>query len=50
MKTRKIGSLTVSDVCLGTMTYGNAKLREDAFAQMDRALDAGIGFWDTAEM
>ena len=50
MKTRKIGSLTVSDVCLGTMTYGNATLREDAFAQMDRALDAGIGFWDTAEM
>ena len=50
MKTRKIGSLIVSDVCLGTMTYGNATLREDAFAQMDRALDAGIGFWDTAEM
>ena len=50
MQTFKLGGLTVPDVCLGTMTYGNATPREDAFAQMDRAMDAGITFWDTAEM
>ena len=50
MQTFKLGELTVPDVCLGTMTYGNATPREDAFAQMDRAMDAGITFWDTAEM
>ncbi|MRX49004.1 aldo/keto reductase [Paracoccus sp. S-4012] len=40
----------VSEVCLGTMTYANQTGREDAFAQMDRALDAGITFLDCAEM
>ncbi len=42
--------LTVSELCLGTMTYGNQTPPEDAHAQMDRALDAGINFLDTAEM
>ncbi|WP_299360721.1 aldo/keto reductase [uncultured Paracoccus sp.] len=50
MKTRTLGGLTVTDVCLGTMTFGNQTGPEDAFAQMDRAIDAGITFWDTAEM
>ncbi|MBV2358731.1 aldo/keto reductase [Thalassococcus sp. CAU 1522] len=42
--------LTVSELCLGTMTYGTQTPPEDAHAQMDRALDAGINFLDTAEM
>jgi len=48
--TRKLGGLTVSDICLGTMTFGKDTPKDDAFAQMDRALSAGITFWDTAEM
>lgn len=40
----------VSAWCLGTMTYGNQTGKQDAFAQMDMALDAGITFFDCAEM
>lgn len=42
--------ILVSEWCLGTMTYGNQTGQADAHAQMDRALAAGISFWDTAEM
>lgn len=40
----------VSGVCLGTMTFGNETPQDIAFSQMDRALDAGISFFDMAEM
>lgn len=40
----------VSDVCLGTMTFGHQTPPEVAFAQMDRALEAGIDFFDCAEV
>ncbi|SNR40054.1 aldo/keto reductase [Paracoccus sediminis] len=40
----------VSEICLGTMTFGNQTAEPDAHAQMDCALDAGITFLDTAEM
>lgn len=42
--------LKVSQICLGTMTFGNQTPPEDAFAQMDRALSVGISFLDCAEM
>ncbi|ETA50183.1 aldo/keto reductase [Ponticoccus alexandrii] len=42
--------LMVSELCLGTMTYGNQTPPEEAYAQIDRALDAGITFMDCAEM
>ena len=42
--------LTVSEFCLGTMTWGNQTDEAGAHAQIDRALDAGINFLDTAEM
>lgn len=42
--------MMVSDLCLGTMTYGTQTDVDDAFAQMDMALEAGINFFDTAEM
>ncbi|MEW9799660.1 aldo/keto reductase [Alteromonas sp. CYL-A6] len=42
--------LSVSEVCLGTMTWGIQNTQEDADAQLDRALAHGINFIDTAEM
>lgn len=42
--------IEVSDYCLGTMTWGTQTPEQDAHAQIDRALDAGIDFLDTAEM
>jgi aryl-alcohol dehydrogenase-like predicted oxidoreductase len=49
---RRLGSsaLEVSDVCLGTMTWGTQNTQAEAHAQLDCALDAGINFIDTAEM
>jgi aryl-alcohol dehydrogenase-like predicted oxidoreductase len=42
--------LKVSALCLGTMTFGEQNTEQEAFAQLDAALDAGINFIDTAEM
>ncbi|MBN9886828.1 aldo/keto reductase [Salipiger abyssi] len=42
--------MMVSELCLGTMTFGNQTGVEEAHAQIDRALAAGINFIDTAEM
>ena len=43
-------SLKVSALCLGTMTWGEQNTQRDAFAQIDRARDAGVNFIDCAEM
>lgn len=52
MQTLPLGrtDITVSDWCLGTMTFGNQTAQQDAHRQIDMALDAGINFLDTAEM
>ncbi|SFE56221.1 aldo/keto reductase [Roseivivax sediminis] len=52
MQYRPLGrtGLSVSELCLGTMTYGSQTGPEDAHAQIDRALEAGINFMDAAEM
>ncbi|MFC3615807.1 aldo/keto reductase [Lutimaribacter marinistellae] len=42
--------LMVSELCLGTMTFGTQTSQPEAHRQIDRALDAGINFIDTAEM
>ncbi len=42
--------LKVSEICLGTMTWGNQNTETDAHAQMDYAIEQGINFFDTAEM
>ncbi|MEO6021966.1 MAG: aldo/keto reductase [Burkholderiales bacterium] len=42
--------LNVSQVCLGTMTWGQQNNEADAHAQLDYAIDQGINFIDTAEM
>lgn len=40
----------VSPMCLGTMLFGNTTAPEDAHRIVDRALDAGINFMDTANV
>ncbi len=42
--------LNVSEVCLGTMTWGEQNSEADAHAQLDYALAMGVNFIDTAEM
>jgi aryl-alcohol dehydrogenase-like predicted oxidoreductase len=42
--------LTVSELCLGTMTWGTQNSEAEGHAQMDMAMDHGVDFWDTAEM
>jgi len=42
--------LRVSPVCLGTMTFGSMCDKKTSFAIMDKAHDAGINFFDTAEV
>ncbi|MFY0597489.1 MAG: aldo/keto reductase [Cognatishimia sp.] len=52
MKYNKLGhsGVEVSELCLGTMTYGTQTSEADAHRQMDMAMDAGMTFWDTAEL
>lgn len=52
MQKRPLGrtDLMVSEICLGTMTYGQQTGEADAFAQMDYALAHGVNFFDTAEL
>ena len=53
MQYRYIGKsgLRVSPICLGTMTFGTQTPDEKmAFAIMDKAYEAGVNFYDTAEL
>ena len=52
MKYNKLGSsdLQVSEVCLGSMTWGVQNNQQDADQQIEYALERGINFIDTAEM
>ena len=51
MKTRRLGksAIYVSDICMGTMTFGSQADEPTAFRVLDRSIDAGINFFDTAE-
>lgn len=42
--------LQVSPLCLGTMNFGPLTTEEDSFAIMDKALEMGINFFDTANV
>jgi len=62
MKYRTLGAsgARVSELCLGAMTFGEADEKsmmhkvgtpeDDALKLMSRALDAGVNFWDTADV
>jgi aryl-alcohol dehydrogenase-like predicted oxidoreductase len=52
MEYRRLGrsEIEVSVICLGTMMWGEQNSQDEAFQQMDYALDRGVDFWDTAEM
>ena len=52
MNYKKLGNtdIDVSTICLGTMTWGEQNSQDEAFKQMDYALDQGINFFDTAEL
>lgn len=52
MQYRPLGDsgIQVSQICLGTMTWGEQNTEQQAHAQLDMALDHGVNFIDTAEM
>jgi len=52
MKTRRLGNtgLVVSEICLGTMTFGSAADEKEGHAILDRADAAGVDFLDVAEI
>ena len=51
MRYRRLGrtALQVSELCLGTMNFGPQTPEDESFQIMDRALELGINFFDTAE-
>ncbi|MEY4075848.1 MAG: L-glyceraldehyde 3-phosphate reductase, partial [Pseudomonadota bacterium] len=52
MKKINLGSsdLQVTPICLGTMTFGEQVAEKEAHSILDRSLDLGVNFLDTAEM
>ncbi|TMD61128.1 MAG: aldo/keto reductase [Chloroflexi bacterium] len=51
MKIKRLGrtGLKVSEICLGTMTFGNQCDQPTSHAIMSKAFDAGVTFFDTAD-
>src|SRR5271154_2260039 len=43
-------ALKVSRLCLGTMNFGPQTTEEDSYKIMDKALEVGINFFDTANV
>lgn len=52
MRYKTLGNtgLVVSEICLGTMTWGSQNTESEAHAQIHRAAGAGVNFMDAAEM
>lgn len=52
MEYRKLGNsdIEVSEICLGSMTWGTQNSAAEGHAQIDYALDHGVNFIDTAEL
>jgi aryl-alcohol dehydrogenase-like predicted oxidoreductase len=52
VKKKKLGNtdIMVSEICLGTMTWGQQNNEEEAHEQLSFAIEKGINFIDTAEM
>ena len=51
MQHKRLGrsAVYVSKICMGTMTFGSQADEKMAFRILDRSLEAGINFYDTAE-
>ena len=51
MQRRRLGksAIVVSDICMGTMTFGSQTGEAEAIRILDQCFDAGIDFYDTAE-
>ena len=51
MQNRRLGrsGIVVSDICMGTMTFGSQADEKMAHRILDKSFDAGINFFDTAE-
>ncbi|MEZ5748798.1 MAG: aldo/keto reductase [Caenibius sp.] len=51
MQNRRLGksAIVVSEICMGTMTFGSFADEATSLRILDRAFDAGINFFDTAE-
>ena len=51
MKTKRLGRspIVVSDICMGTMTFGSQADEKMSHRILDMSLEAGINFYDTAE-
>lgn len=51
MKGNRLGrsGIVVSDICMGTMTFGTSADEKMSFEILDRSFEAGIDFFDTAE-
>ncbi len=49
---RRLGrtDIMVSNICLGTMTWGEQNTEDEGHAQIDMARDHGVNFLDTAEL
>jgi len=52
MRKNRLGKsgIVVSEICMGTMTFGNQSDEAEAFRIMDMACEAGVDFYDTAEV
>ena len=52
MEKRRLGTsgIVVSEICMGTMTFGTQADRAESFRIMDESVEAGIDFFDTAEV
>jgi len=50
METTTLGPLTVSRLCLGAMLMGGKTPRDEAIRMLDRYVDAGCNFIDTADV
>ncbi|MDH0614498.1 MULTISPECIES: aldo/keto reductase [unclassified Agrobacterium] len=52
MKQNLLGrtGISVSEICLGTMTWGTQNTEAEAHEQMDYAIENGVNFFDTAEL
>ena len=52
MEKRRLGTsgIVVSEICMGTMIFGTQANKEESFRIMDASVEAGIDFFDTAEV